>query len=199
MSQYDVYGRMAIDCINEILQNGRYTSQQEVEQFIPIDVINKLEINEDDSFLDIGCGLGLNLIPISKLVDIAFACDHPNVIKILCDKDLPSNISFYEGDFLTLKTNRSYTKILAYSVITTLPNEKTMFAFIDKALSLLEPHGRMLLGDIANIDKKSRFLSSKRGKLFQKKWEIPMFSEIGLKSQLKRFINVKSAFYDILV
>ena len=100
MSQYDVYGRMAIDCINEILQNGRYTSQQEVEQFIPIDVINKLEINEDDSFLDIGCGLGLNLIPISKLVDIAFACDHPNVIKILCDKDLPSNISFYKGNYV---------------------------------------------------------------------------------------------------
>ena len=35
------------------------------------------------------------------------------------------------------------------------------------------------------------------GRLFQKKWEIPMFSEIGLKSQLKRSINEKTAIYDI--
>ena len=171
MSQYDIYGRMAAAGVTEILQNGRYTSQKEAEQHVPNDVAKKLKINRDDTFLDIGCGLGLNLIPISKIVCLAFACDHPNVIKMLCKKDLPANISFYEGDFLSSTTNRTFTKILAYSVLHTLANEKILFSFIDKTLSLLSPQGRMLLGDIANVNKKKRFLSSERGKLFQKKWE----------------------------
>ena len=171
MSQYDNYGRMAAAGVTEILQNGRYTSQKEAVQHVPDDVAKKLKINRDDTFLDIGCGLGLNLIPISKIVRLAFACDHPNVIKRLCEKDLPANISFYEGDFLSSAANRSFTKILAYSVLHTLANEKILFSFIDKTLSLLSPQGRMLLGDIANVNKKKRFLSSERGKLFQKKWE----------------------------
>jgi len=172
MSQYDNYGKMAAAGVTGILQNGRYISQKEAEQYVPDDVVKKLKINKEDTFLDIGCGLGLNLIPISKIVHLAFACDHPNVIKILSEKDLPANINFYEGDFMTYATNRSFTKILLYSVINTLANEKILFSFIDKALSLLAPQGRMLLGDIANIDKKSRFLSSKRGKLFQKNGNI---------------------------
>jgi cyclopropane fatty-acyl-phospholipid synthase-like methyltransferase len=170
MSQYDVYGRMAAAGVTEILQNGRYISQKEAEQYVPDDIVKKLKINRDDTFFDIGCGLGLNLIPISKIVRLAFACDHPSVIKMLCKKDLPTNINFYEGDFLNITTNRSFTKILAYSVLTALENEKTLFSFIDKTLTLLAPEGRMLLGDFANIDKKSRFLSSKRGKLFNKNW-----------------------------
>jgi len=171
MSQYDVYGRMAAAGVTEIIQNGRYISQKEAEQYVPDDIIKKLKINRDDTFFDIGCGLGLNLIPISKRVRLAFACDHPDVIKILCKKELPAKISFYKGDFLNINTNRIFTKILAYSVLTSLENEKTLFSFIDKTLTLLSPHGRMLLGDFANIDKKSRFLSSKRGKLFIKKWK----------------------------
>ena len=171
MSQCDIYGRMATAGVTEILQNGRYTSQKEAEQNVPDDVVKKLKINKEDTFLDIGCGLGLNLIPIRKIVRLSFGCDHPNVIKMLCKKDLSANISFYEGDFLNITTNRSFTKILAYSVLHTLANEKILFSFIDKALSLLAPQGRMLLGDFANIDKKSRFLSSKRGKLFIKNWK----------------------------
>ena len=132
MSQFDVYGRMAAAGVTEILQNGRYASQKEAEQYIPDDIVKKLKINRDDTFLDIGCGLGLNLIPISKIVRLAFACDHPNVIKILCKKDLLDNISFYEGDFLNITSNRICTKILAYSVLTSLENEKNLFSFIDK-------------------------------------------------------------------
>ena len=114
MSQFDIYGRMAVAGVTEMLQNGRYTSQKEAVQHVPDDVAKKLKINRDDTFFDIGCGLGLNLIPISKIARLAFACDHPNVIKMLRKKELPANISFYEGDFLNITSNRIFTKIHAY-------------------------------------------------------------------------------------
>ena len=44
-------------------------------------------------------------------------------------------------------------------------------AFIDKALSLVKKDGRVLIGDIANVSKKERFLNSARGKKFQEEWD----------------------------
>jgi len=172
MSHFDVYGRMAAAGVTEVLQNGRYVSQQKAEQSIPADVIEKLKINSRDSFLDVGCGLGLNLIPVSKIVKSVMACDHPNVIRVLKQKTMPPSIEFYEGDFLNFQTEKRFTKILSYSVLPTLPNEEVVFAFINKALSVVSQDGRILLGDIANVDKKSRFTSSKRGKKFQREWDL---------------------------
>ena len=44
-------------------------------------------------------------------------------------------------------------------------------AFIEKAVSIMEDHGALLIGDFSNVDKKDRFLKSKRGQQFQKEWE----------------------------
>jgi cyclopropane fatty-acyl-phospholipid synthase-like methyltransferase len=172
MSHFDVYGRMAASGVAEVLQNGRYMSQKEAEQFVPADIIRKLRVNPLDSFLDVGCGLGLNLIPVGKIAKSAMACDHPNVIRLLKQKTLPPSIEFFEGDFLSFETDRKFTKILSYSVLPALPSVEVVFAFVDKALGLVSRDGRILLGDISNVDKKSRFTSSTRGKEFQKEWEV---------------------------
>ena len=84
MSHYNLYGKMASDLsIASINQNGRYHAQQDAERYIPIDVMDKLDLRPDDHFLDIGCGLGTNLIPLSPHVNHAAGCDHPNVIERL--------------------------------------------------------------------------------------------------------------------
>ena len=61
MSQFDVYGKMASSNVcDDIIQNGRYSIQSDAEKYIPSDVFAKLNLNAEDVFLDIGCGLGLN-------------------------------------------------------------------------------------------------------------------------------------------
>lgn len=172
MSHYNTYGKMASQSgIASITQNGRYYAQKDAEKYVPIDVIKKLEPNLQNSFLDIGCGLGLNLIPISARVDHAVGCDHPNVLKRLKQKSPNLNAELIGGNFLEIEFTQKYSKILAYSVLPSLPDLNVVKTFIDKTLSLLDPTGRALLGDLANIDKKKRFLKSKRGASFQREWE----------------------------
>lgn len=173
MPHYNTYGKMAADtAIESITQNGRYHAQKDAEQYVSIDVIQKLVPDAHDSFLDIGCGLGLNLIPISARVSRAAGCDHPNVINRLKQQSPDLNADLIGGDFFEIEFTRPYSKVLAYSVLPSLPDLYTVKAFIDKTLALLEPAGRALLGDLANIDKKKRFLKSERGVAFQKEWEV---------------------------
>ena len=173
MPHFESYGKMAQNNnIASITQNGRYHAQKGAEQYVSIDVIQKLEPNAQNSFLDIGCGLGLNLIPISARVSHAIGCDHPNVINRLRQQSPDLNAELIGGDFLEIEFTQTYSKILAYSVLPSLPDLNRVETFIDKTLSLLDPAGRALLGDLANIDKKKRFLKSQRGAAFQKEWEV---------------------------
>ncbi|MEZ5813488.1 MAG: methyltransferase domain-containing protein [Alphaproteobacteria bacterium] len=171
MSQFENYGKMAALGVDDVYQNGRYKVQEGAQAEVPDDVMGKLRIHPDDSFLDIGCGLGLNLFPVAKIVAHAAGCDHPNVIEKIENKEESAGIAYHKGDFNALNFDRKYTKILAYSVLHTMPNEAALYGFIDRAISLLEPNGILLLGDIANTDKKKRFTGSARGLAFQKQWE----------------------------
>ncbi|MGH1403784.1 MAG: class I SAM-dependent methyltransferase [Alphaproteobacteria bacterium] len=172
MSHYDTYGRMAQSTeVSSVTQNGRYKAQQDAELHVPDDVIRKLQPTSQDHFLDVGCGLGLNLRPVSQMVETATGCDHPNVIAKLKQASPDIQADLVGGNFLELDFAQKYTKILAYSVVPALPDMDTVYAFIDKTLSILDPAGRVLLGDLANVDKKKRFLDSTRGQVFQKKWE----------------------------
>jgi hypothetical protein len=172
MSHFDVYGRMArAKDLSNTTQNGRYLAQEHAEQYVPQDIIEKLKPTDKDIFLDIGCGLGLNLDPISKLVSEAHACDHPNVIEKLKLNNPDLSASLFGGSFLEINFEKKYTKMLAYSVLPALPNKDTVYAFVDKALSIMDSSGVTLLGDLANIDKKKRFMDSQRGERFQKEWD----------------------------
>lgn len=174
MSHFDGYGKFALDEVTPLVQNGRYIIQEYAEKRIFLDVVEKLKPFPSDRLLDIGCGLGAGLIPLSALVGKAIGCDHPNVIRRLRRMiDLP-HIELAEGDFLDVVFEERFTKIICYSVLPCLPSRQTLYAFIDKALSLLELNGRMLLGDLVNSDRKARFASSARGEAFQKQWDMDM-------------------------
>jgi 2-polyprenyl-3-methyl-5-hydroxy-6-metoxy-1,4-benzoquinol methylase len=53
--------------------------------------------------------------------------------------------------------------IVVYSVIHHVFLDGNLWAFFDQALSLLAPGGRMLIGDIPNVSKRSRFFASAAG------------------------------------
>ena len=65
---------------------------------------------------------------------------------------------------------KKHSKILINSVLGAVSDESSVFDFIEKAANLLSPGGRLLVSDIANSDKKSRFVETKFGKEFLAHW-----------------------------
>ena len=168
---FENYGKRAKLTKNFTIISGRYSIQKSAERLIFYDVKSKLNIEPNDTCLDIGCGPGNLLIPLSFLVNKITGIDHSDVIEKLQKRfsDL-NNIELIKGNFLDLKMDKGFTKILVYSVLHCLEDQKEVLEFIDKANSLLTPGGKILFGDIPNISRKERFLSSHYGKEFLKEW-----------------------------
>lgn len=168
--EFENYGIRAKSGVIPTEMAGRYLSQVDSEKEILVDVIQKLNITPSDRLLEIGCGPGQILIPLSFLVCEAMGVDHPEVCSVFEKRFRSSNLTLVSGNFMDVNlTDKYFDKILCYSVVSTLPAAE-LENFVVKAMSLIKPGGKMLIGDIANIDKKSRFLNSETGKAFEKEW-----------------------------
>lgn len=151
---------------------GRYRFQKKAEQHLLYYLLDVLALSPDDDVLEIGCGAGNLLIPLSFFVHSATGIDHPGLLSRL-SKRLPKDrdtLTLLPGDFLTMNVPGTYSRIFIYSVIQYLRDEEEVLAFIRKAALHLRPGGTMLIGDIPNRDMKSRFVHSERGKKFSVQW-----------------------------
>ena len=168
---FENYGKMAQFFDNDTEISGRYQIQENDERNILYDVLSKLDIKGENTLLDIGCGTGNLLIPLSFACKQLTGVDHASAIKRLKQRaKLLKNIDLISGNFFDLTLDRKFDKILCYSVLHLLSNKEEVFMFIQKSLKLLKPGGIALFGDIPNISKKERFLKSKSGREFSKKW-----------------------------
>ena len=148
-----------------------------VETEILDDIIYKIDLQTNQNFLDIGCGYGLlTEYLISKISDnniTATLIDLPEIITLIkknIEKD-NKNLIFLEGYFPEVYNGvyeQMYDRILLYGV---LHYSDDPYQMIDLIINLLKPYGRILLGDLPNISKKGRFLSSKNGILFESKYK----------------------------
>ena len=107
-------------------------------------IINRCVENENSLYL-IDSQEMLNLLPDSK-----------NVPKI--SGKFPNELD----DFINREKN-SFDAILVYSVMHYVTLEDSVFNFIDRAVELLAPSGRLLLGDLPNRTKRKRFFLSPEG------------------------------------
>ena len=62
----------------------------------------------------------------------------------------------------------SFDAVLVYSVFQYVFMEANAWKFVDRAMALLAPGGRLLLGDIPNVSKRKRFLASEAGTRFHR-------------------------------
>jgi len=169
---FENYGKLAQSLKDDTEVSGRYKIQHEAEKKILADVIKKLELQSEDSVLEIGCGVGNLLIPFSFFVREITGIDHSSCIKRLKDRfPKAKNVSFISGNFLDINIDKKYNKILCYSVIHCLEHSDEVFKFIYKALQLLVPGGMALFGDIPNKSTKKRFVNSEQGRQFVSEWE----------------------------
>ncbi len=135
------------------------------------DICNKLQaLNESHKKIaDIGCGCDALAL---KMLD--FGKKHGHQLYMLDSQemlDLLPNDSFVHkvpGQFPKEETfleenKEQFDAILVYSVMQHIILEDNPFTFIDRAVDLLAPGGRILLGDLPNRTKRKRFFLSPEG------------------------------------
>ena len=173
---FENYGRLAQEMEDTTVIGGRYEVQRCAERLIVMDVIKKLNIRPDDRLLEIGCGPGNLLIPLSFMVQSAVGIDHPNVCKFLNTRLSNHNVRTIGCNFLDYEpsTNEVFDKVLMYSVVSSLSDYEEAVEFIDKAVGLVAAGGRFLLGDIANIDRKNDFCGARLEEYFEEEWQKKM-------------------------
>ena len=168
---FENYARRAEAALGETELSGRYRMQEEAERRIVPDVIEKLSLQAGHHLLEIGCGAGNILIPLSFGVASSTGVDHETVLGRLKARADTKRITCLAGNFLDLEITTKFDRILIYSVLHCLSDHAEAIQFVDRACDLLAPGGRMLIGDIPNADRKARFSSSAAGQAFERAWQ----------------------------
>ena len=154
------------------------------------DIINKLQLSSDSSLLDIGCGsskLTQKIINYSKKNKIRLTLnDIDPVIKFLKKNNKEKNIKYVSGLFHKIKMTKKFDYIIIYSVIHYVQNP---VLFLSKAFKMLKNNGRILIGDIPNINKKARFIMSKKGRIFESKYRNKKINKIPIYKDYNDFIK----------
>lgn len=138
------------------------------------DIMEKLQLlsGTKKRILDIGCGcdeLATSLIEKSaEYGHELYMIDSKEMLDLLPQKDSVKKISmkFPQDEAFFEKYTADggfFDAILVYSVMQHVILEDNPFHFIDQAVRLLAPGGRLLLGDLPNISKRKRFFLSPRG------------------------------------
>lgn len=100
-----------------------------------------------------------------------------------------------------------FDAIVTYGVLSCVFTDGNVFGFVDAALSLLAPGGRMLVGDLPNFSRLRRFLASDAGADFHRSYmrtdaapELPAFATAGERMDdsvlLGIVMRARSAGYD---
>lgn len=137
------------------------------------DILGKLPAIKQNKkkIADIGCGcdtLAHSMIrKCEENEHDLYLLDSEEMLALLPEKQ-KSNIHkipgrFPKDDKFISQHINSFDAILIYSVLHTITLEDNPFLFIDYAVELLAPGGRLLLGDLANRSKRRRFFLSPKG------------------------------------
>jgi 2-polyprenyl-3-methyl-5-hydroxy-6-metoxy-1,4-benzoquinol methylase len=167
---FGAFGRAAQLFQDTSVVAGRYSFQRIEEEAVLHDIQTKLAIDTEDELLEIGCGVGNLLLPLSRLARSVVGVDHPACLDVLRRSEMPDNVELVPGPWPDVDLHDRFTKILVYSVLHYLGGAEAAFAFIDACVDTLIPGGRVLLGDLPNPDAARRFKATAFGETFTRAW-----------------------------
>lgn len=183
-NDFQNYGRMVEQGVSPTEMSGRYPSQSEAERTILADVLDKLKPQSSNSLLDIGCGVGQLLIPLSFLVESVTGIDHPTVLRHLEKRTNLQNVELIAGEFSEVSlSGRTFDRILCYSVVQNVRDYTQLVSFLKKVCGVLKPGGSALIGDLSNLSAKLRFQASDFGQKFERQWADGRGSESSIDSR----------------
>ena len=118
---------------------------------------------------DIGCGCDALATQMMKFAEqhghSLYMLDSHEMLGLLPEIQNVHKIAgqFPQDESFVAENKGKFDAILVYSVIQHVILEDNPFTFIDRAVELLAPGGRILLGDIPNRTKRKRFFLSPEG------------------------------------
>lgn len=172
--RFDDFRRMATDPSLNMYEKIGFPAgfRQGFEEAILADILAKMPVLERHGIRVLDVGPGCSELP-RLIVDHAVAnqqelilLDAPEMLSQLPDGP---NITKVPGRFpddcplLAVPAADGIDAIIVYSVLQHVFLEGNPFVFLDALLMLLRPGGYLLLGDIPNVSKRHRFLSSAAG------------------------------------
>jgi SAM-dependent methyltransferase len=178
---YDAFRRMAGDPTLSSHERSGFPDdlREGAEQAILADIEQKIPALRDRrglSVVDIGCGAN----PLADaIVERCREREHRLTLvdspEVLAHHRAADNVRFVPGRFpdtpsLLGDSAGSCDAVIAYSVLQYAFTGGSVHTFVDAALSLLAPGGRLLLGDLQNASMRRRFLASAAGRAFHREY-----------------------------
>lgn len=178
MDMFEAYGEVANQLVSPTLIAGRRKSSVNNESNIVKDILNKMMIEESNHLLEIGCGVGTLLTPLSGEVSKAVGMDHSSCLATYKKLGVPSNVQLIDGRWPENVLEGVFDRILVYSVLHYLPDLMAVKKFIETCFVHLNVGGCLMLGDIPNTNRMDRFNGSDFGKQFASKYDKQKSREI---------------------
>ena len=171
---YDAFRDMAGDPTLSVHERSGFPDEYRAgaEQLIVADIESKLPAlaGRDALVVDIGCGAN----PLSELLRASCAArghrlvlvDSQEVLALQAESDGVELVAgrFPDTPALLHEHGGACHAVLAYSVLQYAFADASVFAFVDAALTLLRPGGRLLIGDVPNASMRRRFLAGDEGR-----------------------------------
>lgn len=151
--------------------------RKEKEKAIFNDIITKLGMEGEKGkvILDIGCGcsdLAHYIIDYAKQNESRLLLtDSEEMLSHLSDDSFIEKFTGYfpeQTEELVNKYSSQVDYIIIYSVFHYVFYNTCSFKFLDVAVSMLKPGGKLLLADLPNISKRKRFFSTETGVAFHR-------------------------------
>lgn len=117
-------------------------------------VKSALKLDETSSLLEVGCGAGAMLLPLSSTALKLAGIDYSAPLVDIAKKAVPqAEIKISEAASIPFP-DRSFTRVLVHGVIHYFPSEDYTKKVMEEVLRVLEKGGGLLIADIPDIAKK---------------------------------------------
>ena len=189
-SDFERFKNLSFDDFKQLAKEESLSKYQKIgfpdnyrkdkEEAIFLDIAQKLNIEaapdgEQGVLLDIGPGcseLSFMLLNLCEKANLkALLVDSQEMLDYLPSKDYIQKYPGYFPNDVPELVNQYQNKIdyiIGYSIFHYVFYNTCIFKFLDAAVSLLKPGGKLLIGDIPNISKRKRFFSTETGIAYHK-------------------------------
>ena len=127
-------------------------------QFLLKQVIKELSITPDSRFLEVGCGAGMFLLPLSERTKITVGCDlAETMLRRAYQHKANLNVQVAEASELPYQSN-SFDAILVYSVFHYFPSYQYASHVLGELYRVCREQGKIWIGDLPDEVKREQAL-----------------------------------------